>query len=192
MMSIMDMCIVCCCLEEWSFARRTSTPSDMLMTAVRRGNLASTKRLVNSYIVDVNFRDSGDGESPLYVAAQQGHFEIAKYLLKNGAAADMPDYNKETALFKATRRNSVEIVKLLIQNGANVNAINQWGDSCLLIACEYGYGSIVQCLLENNAVATIRNRKGETPLSVARICNYATVMDILAKHESSERNCLLE
>lgn len=186
-LNLMDIFLIFCCADGYYYCscHQRGSVSDWLLLAVRRGDLTNTKRLVNSLTGDVNYRDPRDGESPLYVAAQYGHLHIGKFLLKNGAAVDMPDYNHETALFKATRRGSVEFVQLLLQKGANVNALNQWGESCLMIACEYGYMTVVQCLLENHANRNIRNQKGETPLDLARLCNHTLIVNLLVGQEES-------
>jgi hypothetical protein len=78
-------------------------------------------------------------------AARNGHFEIVKFLLENGANVNaMEDY----ALCSAAENGHFEIVKFLLENGANVNVLD---DYSLRWAARNGHFEIVKFLLENGA-----------------------------------------
>ena len=51
-------------------------------------------------------------------AADNGHTEVVKILIKNGAAPNTQDLDVWTALMKAVYKKHVEIVQTLIKNGA--------------------------------------------------------------------------
>lgn len=72
---------------------------------------------------------SGGGDWPLKDACQVGDAELVKFLLSQGARADLTSTG-ETALFSAVRADSVECVQLLLQAGAEVNAMDVDGDTC--------------------------------------------------------------
>ena len=56
-------------------------------------------------------------------AVQEGHVDVAKVLIKEGADVNAVDEDEDTPLHLAAHRGQVEIAKVLIQNGADVNAV---------------------------------------------------------------------
>ncbi len=69
--------------------------------------------------------------TPLMVAAREGNFEIAKWLVENGANVNARARDGHTALMMAAYNRYPDIVKLLIQNGADVNAVSNQGHTAL-------------------------------------------------------------
>ena len=65
---------------------------------------------------------NNEGVSPLYCAAQDGHVDILKLLIK--AKGDVNQVTKEGEVFPlmvASGRGLVEVVELLLSNGADVH-----------------------------------------------------------------------
>jgi ankyrin repeat protein len=67
-------------------------------------------------------------------AADNGHTEVVKVLIKNGAAPNTQDFYGWTALMKAVYHGYTEIVQDLVRNGANVNMKNVGGFTVLYLA----------------------------------------------------------
>ena len=61
------------------------------------------------------------GLTALVNASANGHFEIVKYLLQNGADVNATCKYKETTLKVASKKGHLEIVKYLVENGADEN-----------------------------------------------------------------------
>ena len=61
------------------------------------------------------------GRTALMNASQNGHTEVAKLLIENGAVVNKAENDGWTAFMSASRNGHTEIVKLLIENGADVN-----------------------------------------------------------------------
>jgi hypothetical protein len=93
--------------------------SSLIRYAIK-GNSEKAKKLILKG-VDVNMKDTKDGNTALMMAALHGRTEIAKYLLGKGANVNAKDNYGSTALINAARFGKMEIVKLLIENGADVN-----------------------------------------------------------------------
>lgn len=51
------------------------------------------------------------GRSALHIAAAEGHLEIFKFLLVNGANIDLVDVYGNTALSEAVRENRTDIIE---------------------------------------------------------------------------------
>ena len=64
---------------------------------------------------DINYRNDYWGNTALTAAAQKGHTNIVKLLLKSGADADIEDKDGETAFTLAAQNGYTKIVKLLKQ-----------------------------------------------------------------------------
>jgi uncharacterized protein len=70
---------------------------------------------------DVNARDC-DGDTALMLAAERGHIELVKVLLKNGADVNAENLNGETALMRAAENDRAAAVKILLAHHANCDA----------------------------------------------------------------------
>ncbi|CAG8632103.1 28328_t:CDS:2, partial [Dentiscutata erythropus] len=82
-----------------------------------------------------------------------GHIEIVKTLLKNGANVNIID-DKYTALNWAAKNSHIDIVKILIRHGANVNAIDKDKYTVLDRVAEKGHIEIIKALIERKAIVS--------------------------------------
>ena len=70
--------------------------------------------------------DYGESLSPLCLAARNGNFKIARYLLEQGADREQADKFGKTPLHWAANHGYLEIAKLLMSYGADLNARNNF------------------------------------------------------------------
>ena len=90
---------------------------------------------------------SGDKVSLLYIAAQEGHWELAADLLAAGALVNAPRKNGATPLFIAAQNGHRELADILLAAGARVNAARKDGITPLCIAAQNGHRELVADLL---------------------------------------------
>jgi len=92
-----------------------------LLKAATAGDLKKVKTLIAAG-ADINYQeDSGSKFTPLLWAIYEEHYEVAIYLLRNGANANIPDASGMQPLDLATRNSSPDaeaVFQLLKEKGA--------------------------------------------------------------------------
>ena len=101
-------------------------------------------------------------------AAQEGHLEIVRELLKAGADPNKRNRLQMTALMLASQRGEASIVQLLIDKGAHVNARTKQDSTSLLLASKRGHKEVVQVLMTAGCELWIRDSRGRTAKAVAQ------------------------
>lgn len=117
------------------------------------------------------------GDSPLTLAAQQGHEVIVESLLDAGAHVNRLDDNGRAAIHVACQLNDLPTLKILLVHGADANRLTSDGRTTPLhIAVERGFATVVSELLDTGAdvdglcagaSTTGSTVTGATPLVVA-------------------------
>ena len=137
--------------------------------------LVSNPEIANQHFLSVV---SGEKVPLLYIAAQEGHLELATDLLAAGARVDEPLKNDSTPLFIAVQKGHRKLVAVLVDAGAQVNASRNDGCTPLFIATQLGYLDLVAKLLAAGAWVNAPRENGATPLHMAAQLGYP---DLAAK-----------
>ena len=125
----------------------------------------------NELTAEIANQADNDGVTPLFIAAQDGHLDIAQELIKAGAD---PDKAKTasiaagvTPLYTAAQQGHLEIVKELIKAGADPDKARYDGTTPLYMAAQQGHLEIVQALIEAGAeIDKLRTNDGVPPLHI--------------------------
>ena len=67
---------------------------------------------------------SRTGETPLFMAAQEGHENTARVLLEAGADPDIPNLHGLTALHSAIGRRDERVLSMLLAHNADPNMMD--------------------------------------------------------------------
>ena len=111
---------------------------------------------INTHISSGTFR----GCSALIYAIFMGHFEIAQFLIEQGAdiyfaRSDLQGNfipgRGQTALWCAASQGHLQLVKQLLQRGANINAPDHFDGTPLTTAASSGQLEVVRYLVEHGA-----------------------------------------
>ena len=81
------------------------------------------------------------------IAAQNGHFEIVKFLLENECKFMRTDAYRKSALIYAVCTGNLKIASYLLTKGAKFDGCDSSGNSPLHYACGYGYYEMIPLLL---------------------------------------------
>jgi hypothetical protein len=145
----------------------------------KNGFTTSVKRLVSIRNINVNVKDV-IGRTPLNDAAFNGHFEIIRLLLQNGADVNVKDDDGRTPLHWAAIFGHVDILHLLVENGVDLEAQDDDGSRALHFAAYNGNLPFIQELISRYHVdINARDNDGETALRAARAENHPPVITFL-------------
>lgn len=98
-----------------------------LQISCDKGNYEQAKKLIEENY-NVNDQDNA-GNTALHEAALNGHLEIVKLLIRNGADVNMQSFKmfKDTPLIDASANGHLDVVKYLLSHGADPTICNAKG-----------------------------------------------------------------
>ena len=102
--------------------------------------------------LDINARNS-EGQTPLLLAAKNGHHPSVALLLDSGASTQFEDESDQTLLHHVASNGRLDILSLLKSKCVNfdLEAKSNMGETPLLLAVEKGHALMVLELLEQGA-----------------------------------------
>lgn len=141
--------------------------ANQLMELLRAGDWPAVKALLHKEPTAVNRRGFG-GSTPLMYAVLYGDVEAVRFLLENGAEANLRNEAGATALMWAM--DDLDKTRLLLRNGADVNARSDDGRTPLLVAssCRQSY-DVIKLLLDRGARLSIVVNSYRGPLTPLRL-----------------------
>jgi Ankyrin repeats (3 copies) len=160
--------------HEWSqdllFELSSSSPS---RSSIRSG-LYYASRLGFPCVVEALLKTEAPGEagaafaSPLMAALSNGHMNVVKVLVSNGANLEVIDQD-DNALHNAVERNSYEFAELLLRNHGNLTKLNKKGEAPIHIAIKgMSEGSLCDELFELLLQKpNVPDQEGKTALHLA-------------------------
>jgi len=153
-----------------------------IFEACAAGEIERAERLVAEEPLAINTY-SGDGWTPLHLAAFFGHPKIAELLLAHGAdvAAMSRNANGNMPLHAALAGNHKFIAGLLMGAGADVNAADAAGWRPLHLAAANNNLDAINALIAQGADVSAGNGEGLTALSLAQEKNHREAAALLRK-----------
>lgn len=127
--------------------------------------------------VKINPRECILHNTPLHLAAQNGHIKIVELLLKAGALDALqnnPDDSPFHFVFEGERTTVVR------KNGpAKNSSLNVYGETPLSLAVQGGHIEIVRLLLQAGADSNVQNIEGRTAIFWAVLGRYTEIVALL-------------
>ena len=123
-----------------------------------------------------------NGNSPIIVACNNKHFEIAQILVHAGADVNFTN-NEKSALYIASSCNEINFVQLLLESNIN---IEKFGGYALLEACNKNYIEISRLLVQYGSNVNYLDLFNSTPLHLACANNNLELIKLLMDHGADE------
>ena len=155
-----------------------------LHEAAMNGKLEKAKALIKANPDLVNSQASYGKVTPLQLAAQYGHRDVAELVLANKADVEAKSYGGWTALLNAVHGGHKDMVELLLTNKADVNYKEDAGRTPLQVAAENGYTEIAAFLIANKADVNAKDRDGITPLHTAVALGHKDFVQLLLANKA--------
>ncbi|KAG6472192.1 hypothetical protein ZIOFF_069649 [Zingiber officinale] len=161
-----------------------------LHLAARAGNALHVQKILaecsEEQLKKLINKQNQDGEIPLYVAAERGHVEVVREILKVSdiQSAGIKAKNHYDSFHIAAKHGHLEVLRDLLQSfPALAMTTNSLNSTALDTAATQGHVDIVNLLLETDAsLAKIARNNGKTTLhSAARMGHVDVVKAILEK-----------
>ena len=151
-----------------------------LYDAVNSGDLPKTKQLLDG---GSNLEQPlPSGETPLLVAALEGHAEIVELLLSRGANVLARNDRGFTALHAAAYTGHLATVELIVADGLNVNdAENRFHATPLHLAAEENHTEVATVLIAKGANLEAKEGNGYTSLTKAIFRGHWDVARLLIR-----------
>ena len=135
--------------------------------------------LVTEHSQDVHSRGFKTESTPLHLASQRGHVEVARVLLYHGADVTAQNGSGWTPLHEASAEGHMEVVRILLGHKAAQDL-----STPLHLASERGFTDIAHVLLEHNTDPNARNLDNSTPLHRASQDGHLGVSLVLLEHNA--------
>ena len=155
-----------------------------LHEAAFNGKLEKAKALIKANPDMVNSHASYAEQTPLHIAAEFGHKDVAELLLANKADVEAKAYGGWTPLLNAVFGGHKDMVELLLANKAKVNYQEEAGRSPLHVAAENGYTEIAAFLLASKADVNAKNHDGDTPLHIVVALGHKDMVELLLANKA--------
>lgn len=114
-------CAACALLTATSRAQ-SELPVDVLLVAVKAGDVASVREILDGSPSLLNKADARHGATPLHWAALKGHLGVVRLLLERGAVLEARNAVGETPLTVAERADHRDVAEALRAAGAQPQA----------------------------------------------------------------------
>lgn len=156
---------------------------------IRNGELPPLKSSLSSN--QVNRQLDERGNTPLLIAARNGHPDVVRWLLEQGADPNVRNENGLTPLSAAASTGAPEVAKLLLDVGVDPNEVVRSQNPYLEIAppliqaVRMNHPELVRLLLKSDADPNIRDDEGRSPLLHAACKGNERLIHILIRQDAS-------
>lgn len=116
-----------------------------LRAAAQNGDVNAAQRALAAGAA-IDRGDERNGNTPLILAANHGHTELVRLLVRSGANLNRSNDSGVNALIAAVMSGNQAVAGLLIEQGANLNATDKNGRTALSLAEQSGQNAIATML----------------------------------------------
>ena len=135
------------------------------------------------------------GQTPLHVAAKQGHATTCKVLMKEGASNQQKDKKGFIPLTWAVWECHVEVVNAFMEVkdlGDLLQTRTKAGETLLHLAVRRGHASIASILLKHGIDVHAQHSEGYTALELAELADDVPLMNLLISETNLSKASVAE
>ena len=136
--------------------------------------------LIHTHLPNIESK-TGEGYTPLMVAAFTGKLHAVKWFLEKGATVACKDKLGWSPLHHAARGGDPDTIDLILTHLPDVDSKTADGETPLIIAVSYGKLQGVKCLLERGANPLAKDNEGQDSLQHA-LSSDSDIFDLLLSH----------
>ncbi|XP_009584250.1 PREDICTED: LOW QUALITY PROTEIN: ankyrin repeat and SOCS box protein 3-like [Fulmarus glacialis] len=149
-----------------------------LHLSARHGSLESVRVLLEAG-ADPN-EVTTEATTALFLAVENGHADIIKFLLQHGANVKGPhSWSGWNSLHQASFQGCTEIMKILLEKGASKECKDDFGITPLFVAAQYGKLESLRLLVSHGADINCQAKDRATPLLIAAQEGHAECVELL-------------
>lgn len=188
--------------SRYVFFNNANKAQDEFLENAKNGNTQAVLKAIEKGKIDINAQDINSGDTALHLACQNGHKDIVKILIDNGADTTIQDARGKTVLHNAASAERFDIVPLLLQHDAPrlVNIQDKNGHTALYypvvnsLAPDTSDADIINLkkmatlLLTYQADPDIKDINGETPRSINPELIASIEQELKNKEQRSRAN----
>uniref|UniRef100_A0A915KDU0 RING-type E3 ubiquitin transferase n=1 Tax=Romanomermis culicivorax TaxID=13658 RepID=A0A915KDU0_ROMCU len=134
----------------------TGDANEELVKAAANGDASKCDELLRRSEINVNGIFAG--HTALQAAAQNGHLDVVKLLIKQKANLELEDKDGDRAIHHAAFGDEPAIIEILAKSKVDLNARNKRKQTALHIAVNKGYLSVVKTLIESGSHCSLQKR----------------------------------
>jgi ankyrin repeat protein len=150
----------------------------LLFEAVKKNDEKTTEVLLNRN-ADVHAIENIQESTPLMMAVNLGHIDIARMLLDAGADPEIKGIFGQTPLVRAVIEGHHDMLGLLLEYGVLPDRRDESGNTALMHAIEDSHFEMVKCLIYAGADTSLKNNAGMTLLQIAENSGSHEIINFL-------------
>jgi hypothetical protein len=138
----------------------------LFLECAHSSNSNLMKRLLESEVTWTG--QAAYGETPLHIAAERGHIETVKLLIKKEFNPNHKDLLGRNAGMLAVQGKQLKVLLYLLKRGMSPNVKDKNGTTLLMWACALKELDTVKILINRGAAVNAKDSKGRTALDYVR------------------------
>ncbi|CAH1396913.1 unnamed protein product [Nezara viridula] len=158
-----------------SFDQWRRTPAHVAATS---GKLQALRALYHHGGADLELVDNR-GDSLLHSAADRGHTEVVRWLLRHGVDVEVSGRGGWRPLHRASQQGHLETVRMLLDNGACPNMMADVGGTALHRAAWWDKLEVAHLLIARGANIDVADNRSDTPLHMAAKLGHLEMVRLL-------------
>lgn len=136
--------------------------------AAKNNHVETLGNIYREYRPDINTPIEENADTALHVAARNGSYNCAKWLLNSGADVAARNSKERTPLHECAFGNNSSIVALLFERGSSSKCVDNKGHTFWHLAVQNGKTQMLRALLHDPAInksgLSQRSARGSTPI----------------------------